>query len=146
MAEENKETRTEISAGIMDDLKTESSPASAHAHLSSVKARLAMMVRNKTLEADEFGDRLKTELEFISTLSGFIAGFTYIVTNGVPEYKESKLSGFGIDRADLFHVLVILSFLASLASTLISFLMMGSLTAIGMRNSVVFFEAHSTMG
>lgn len=93
----------------------------------------------------EFGDKLKTAWELTSGLAGFIAGFTYFVSNGVQEYEHETMAGGNIKRADVFVVIVMISFLFALISTLLGFLLIGVINQIGSENGKILRQRHSTI-
>ena len=112
-----------------------------------VYSRLIHKVKNGELSPKEFGERLKEAWEFLATLSGFIAGFTFVVSNGAPDFADPYLfsSSENVKRVDVFSILVVFAFMSSLGATLISFMMMAALNNIGIENGVAFFEEHPVM-
>merc|ERR1712013_536818 len=80
--------------------------------------------------------------ELTSSLSGFIAGFTYIVSNGVPAFEYHTIAVVNVDRQAVFTVLVMIAFILSLASTLLGFLLVGTLNMIGLDNAKILRQRH----
>eukprot|EP01083_Nonionella_stella_P155544 502598_1 len=109
--------------------------------------RIRIRMNNGKLTEEQYGERLKASWEASASLSGFIAGFTYIVSNGVSEYNEeyNYIKGTNVERADLFIILVIIAFILSLASTLLGVLLITVINQIGVENGYVFRSRHGTL-
>jgi len=96
----------------------------------------------KRVSKEEYGSRMKSSWELVASMSGFISGFTYIVSNGVPEYHYETIAVVQVNRQAVFTILVMIAFIFSLLSTLLGFLLVATLDMIGLENAQILRERH----
>eukprot|EP01084_Bolivina_argentea_P129341 228438_1 len=94
---------------------------------------------------NDIGETMRDIWEIITTLSGFIAGFTYIVANGIPEFEHDIISWTNFERSDVYLFLVCVSFTFALTSTLVGFILCGVLHQIGYENAMELRKEHSVL-
>jgi len=106
----------------------------------SVKTQISKRVGD-----EEFGKRLTMSWELTSSLAGFIAGFTYIVSIGNPEYEYKTLAGTKIERKPIYTVCVMISFILALMSTFLGLILIGQLRMIGEEHGRVLRSRHPAL-
>eukprot|EP01124_Arcella_intermedia_P002868 TRINITY_DN11570_c0_g2_i1.p1 TRINITY_DN11570_c0_g2~~TRINITY_DN11570_c0_g2_i1.p1 ORF type:complete len:206 (+),score=29.36 TRINITY_DN11570_c0_g2_i1:137-754(+) len=96
----------------------------------------------------ELTERLQKYFDIILTISGFLAGFTFLVTNTKVEYvypvnaSQDPLHGMTrIQRGDIFGTLTILAFVLSLGSVLSAIILKGYLNFVGETNVRWFLKS-----